>query len=164
MSGNSGGVLGAIARSSDTGWLKQCADHNAKLGNIEIAEAAKQRVRDVELAKALKVVQGTDTLEGRVMESLRVYRELLKHKHGRNQTAGYTERDIKNLGPKGALIKTIRSGKKTDGLKNLKDEGRLDCSYEQIAIDFADELPEDVVDQARKTLLELDLRGMNGLS
>lgn len=110
----------------------------------------------MELAKALKVVRGTNTLEGRITESLRVYRELLKHKHGRNQAAGYTERDIKNLGLKGALIKTIRSGKKTDGLRNLQHQRRLDCSYEQIAIDFADELPEDVVDQARKTLLELD--------
>src|ERR1035441_6996550 len=98
MSGNSSGILGAIARSSDTGWLKQCADYNAKLGKIDIAEAAKQRIRDVELAKALEVVQGTNTLEGRIMESLRVYRELLKHKHGRNQAAGYTERDIKKLG------------------------------------------------------------------
>ncbi len=158
MSGNSGGVLDAIMRSSDTRWLKQCADHNAKLGNIEVAETARQRIRDVELAKALKVVQGANTLEGRVMESLRVYRELLKHKHGRNQAAGYTERDIRNLGPKGAFIKTIRSGRKTDGLKSLKDQGRLDCSYEQIAIDFATELPEDVVNQARNTLLELNRR------
>lgn len=40
--------------------------------------------------------------------------------------------------------------------QTLKDHGRLDCSYEQIAIDFADELPEDVVNQARKALLELE--------
>src|ERR1043165_8455816 len=126
MAVNSDGVLRAIAQSSDTGWLKQCAAHNDKLGNIEIAASARQRLRDVELVVALKVVQGQNTLDGRVMESLRIYRELLKHKHGRNQAAGYTERDIKNLGPKGALIKTILSGKKTDGLRNLKDRGRLD--------------------------------------
>lgn len=155
MSGRNG-VLGAIAQSSDIEWLKRCADHNIKSGNLKVAEAANQRLRDVELANALKFVQGTDTLEERIMESLRVYRALLKHKHGRNQAAGYTERDIKKLGPKDALIKTIRSGKKTEGLKNLKNHGRLDCSYEQIAIDFASELPDDVVDQARKTLLDLN--------
>lgn len=149
-------VLRAIAGSSDTGWLKQCRDHNAKLGNLEVVEAAKSRIRDVELAKALKVVQGANTLEGRIMESLRVYREVLKHKHGRNQAAGYTERDIRKLGPKDALIKTIRGGKKTGGFENLRARDRLDCSYEQIAIDFADELPVDVVDQARKTLIELE--------
>jgi hypothetical protein len=156
MAANGDGVLRAIAQSSDTGWLRQCAAHNVQLGSIEIAESARQRLREVELAMALKRVQGQNTLDGRIMESLRIYRELLKHKHGRNQAAGYTERDIKNFGPKGALIKTIRSGKKTDGLRNLKDHGRLDCSYEQIAIDFADELPEDVVNQARKALLELE--------
>ncbi|HME23068.1 MAG TPA: hypothetical protein VKI44_17340 [Acetobacteraceae bacterium] len=156
MSGSNSGVLGAIARSSDIEWLKKCSEHNTKLGNLEIVEAAKQRIRDVDLAQALKVVQGANTLEGRIMESLRVYREVLKHKHGRNQAAGYTERDIRNLGPRCALIKTIRTGKKTDGLKNLREWGRLDCSYEQIAIDFADELPKDVVDQARKTLAALD--------
>ena len=74
MSGNNSGILEAIARSSDTGWPKQCHDHNAKLSNLEVVEAAKHRIRDVELAKALKVVQGANTLEGRITESLRVYR------------------------------------------------------------------------------------------
>ena len=74
MSGNNSGILEAIARSSDTGWSKQCHDHNAKLSNLEVVEAAKHRIRDVELAKALKVVQGANTLEGRITESLRVYR------------------------------------------------------------------------------------------
>jgi hypothetical protein len=158
MSGSNSGVLKAIARSSDMGWLKQCCDHNAKLGNLQVVEAAKHRIRDVELAKALKVAQGASTLEGRIIESLRVYREVFKHKYGRNQPTGHTERDIRDLGPKDALINTIRGRKKTDGLKNLRDRGRLDCSYEQIAIDFAGELPEDVVDQARKALIELDKR------
>jgi hypothetical protein len=147
MTGGNSGVLGAIARSSDLGWLKECGAHNVKLCNLEVVQATKQHIRDVELAKALKVVQGTNTLEGRIMESLRVYREVLTHEHGRNQAAGHTERDIRKLGPRDALIKTIRTGKKTG---NLRDRGRLDCSYEQIAIDFGDELPEDVVDQARK--------------
>ena len=87
-------------------------------------------------------------------ESLRVYRELLKHKHGRNQAAGYTEREIRQYGPRDALIRTIRRGKKTDGLKLLAANDRLDCAYEQIAIDHADEMPEDVVERARQTLTE----------
>jgi len=149
-------VFGATRDSFDTTWLKQCGDHNARSGNSDIAAAAYQRIRDVELAKALHIKQGANTLEDRVMESLRVYRAVLKHKHGRNQSAGYTERDIKKFGPKEALIKTIRTGRKTDGLKNLRDQGRLDCSYEQIAIEFAEDLPEDVVAQARKTLAEQD--------
>jgi hypothetical protein len=91
-----------------------------------------------------------------VFESVRVYRELFKHKHGRRQAAGYTEREIRQYGPREALIRTIRRGKKTDGLKLLAEHDRLDCAYEQIAIDHAHEMPEDVVQRARETLAEIE--------
>jgi hypothetical protein len=59
------------------------------------------------------------------------------------------------LGPREALIRTIRRGKKTEGLLRLAEHDRLDCAYEQIAIDFATEMPEDVVIRAKKTLAEI---------
>ena len=145
----------AIARSSDRVWLKRCRDHNIGLGQKAIVERVEQRLRDLDLGDALKMRLEAETLEARVYESLRVYREILKHKHGRNQAAGYTEREIKQKTPRGALIDTIRRGKKTDGLRQLAEFDRLDCSYEQIAVDFAHELPEDVVERARQTLDEL---------
>jgi len=89
-----------------------------------------------------------------------VYRELLKYKHGRNQAAGYTEREIRKYGPREALIRTIRRGKQTDGLKLLAQHGRLDCAYEQIAIDHAHELPEDVVARARQTLAQIETQAV----
>ena len=49
----------------------------------------------------------------------------------------------------------MRSGKVTDGLRALQMVGRLDCSYEQIALDFAADMPEEVVEQARATLAGL---------
>jgi hypothetical protein len=149
-------LLDAISKSADLPWLVQCREFNKSKGNTAVAEAADKRVRDLQLGAALRMREGDGTLEGRVLESLRVYREMLRHKHGRNQAAGYTERDIKKHGPTGALIATIRRGKKTDGLKVLESFGRLDCSYEQIAVDFASQLPEDVVEKARKMLAELD--------
>jgi hypothetical protein len=149
-------MLAAIAKSTDVSWLAQCRDFNKLKGNDVVAQAADKRGRDLQLAAALKMNACDGTLEGRIMESLRVYREMLKHKHGRNQAAGYTERDIKKHGPTGALIATIRREKRTDGLTVLQSFGRLDCSYEQIAVDFASELPDDVVEQARKMLAELD--------
>jgi hypothetical protein len=118
-------------------------------------EAVNERLRYLDLQDALRLRTTADSVEERVIESVRVYRALLKHKHGRNQAAGYTEREIKQYGPREALIRTIRRGKKTDGLKTLAENDRLDCAYEQIAIDFATELPEDVVDRARKTLAEV---------
>jgi hypothetical protein len=119
-----------------------------------VVEAAKRRLRDLDLHDALRVKPEAHSVEERVLESVRVYRELLKHKHGRNQAAGYTEREIRRYGPREALIRTIRRGKKTDGLKSLAEHDRLDCSYEQIAIDHAHEMPEDVVAQAQKTLAD----------
>jgi hypothetical protein len=148
-------LLAAIARSTDVPWLTQCRDFNKAKGNTDVAEAVDKRIRDVKLGAALQMGEGDGTLDGRVLESLRVYREMLKHKHGKNQAAGYTERDIKTHGPTGALIATIRRGKKTDGLKALASFGRLDCSYEQIAVDFAVELPDDVVAKAKLMLAEL---------
>lgn len=145
-------LIEAINASSDLGWLRGCVAHNCKTGNKAVASAAEARIRDLELAKALNVKAGGDTLEGRVLEALRVYREILKHKHGRNQPAGYTERAIKNHGPKGALLTALKSGKPTDGLMRLVEYDRLDCSYEQIAVDFASELPADIVEKAKRTL------------
>jgi hypothetical protein len=147
--------LAAIAKSSDRSWLEQCRDHNTKLKRSNIVEAVNERLRYLDLQDALRLRTTADSVEERVIESVRVYRALLKHKHGRNQAAGYTEREIKQYGPREALIRTIRRGKKTDGLKTLAENDRLDCAYEQIAIDFATELPEDVVDRARKTLAEV---------
>src|SRR5260370_10778035 len=112
-------LLTAIACSSDRKWLEQCRDHNARLGKKNIVEATKQRLRDLDLHDALRVKPEAHRVEERVFESVRVIRELLKHKHGRNQAAGYTEREIRQYGPREALIRTIRRGKKTDGLKML---------------------------------------------
>ena len=60
----------------------------------------------------------------------------------------------KQYGTRDALMRTIRRGKKTDGLKLLAEHNRLDCAYEQIAIDHVRGLPDDVVERARRTLAE----------
>lgn len=144
----------AIAKSSDRKWMNSCRAHNLKLGNKEVVAAVDQRLRDLNLNEALRRRTDVNTIEERVAESVRVYRELLRHKHGRRQAAGCTEREIRDYGEREALIRTIRRGKKTDGLKLLAQHDRLDCAYEQIALDHADELPEDVVKQARQTLAD----------
>ena len=149
-------LLEAIALSSDQFWLETCRDHNARLGRKEIVEAVRKRLQDLKLRQGLDFRPVSNSIEERVIESVRVYRELLKHKHGRNQAAGYTEREIRQYGPREALIRTIRRGKKTDGLKLLAQHDRLDCAYEKIAIDYSHDLPEDVVRIAQQTLANLD--------
>ncbi len=154
-SSNVENLLSAIAHSWDRAWLEQCRDHNRKLERREVVEAAQQRLRYLELQDALRVKPNANTIEQRVIETVRIYRALLKHKHGRNQAAGYTEREIRKYGPREALIRTIRRGKKTEGLWTLAEHDRLDCAYEQIAIDFATEMPEDVVNRAKQILAEV---------
>jgi hypothetical protein len=148
-------LFAAIAKSSDQSWLKQCRDHNLRLGKRNIVEAVNRRLLEVQLHDALRIKPQSNSVEERVAESVRVYRELLKFKHGRNQAAGYTEREIRRYGPREALIRTIRRGRQTDGLRLLAAHGRLDCAYEQIAIDYASEMPQDVVDRARQLLAEV---------
>jgi hypothetical protein len=106
MNGNLDNLLKAIAHSPDRAWLKQCRDHNAKLGGRN--EATEQRLRYLDLLDALKMRLGAHTLEERILESVQVYRALLKRKHGRDQAAAYIEREIKQHGPREALIRTIR--------------------------------------------------------
>src|SRR5260370_1208102 len=96
-------LLKAIERSSDRAWLERCRSHNAKLGRKEVVNAANQRLRDLDLEDALRIKPNAHTVEERVRESVRVYRELLKHKHhGKNQPAGYTEKEIRTHGPREA--------------------------------------------------------------
>ena len=147
-------LFDAIASSTDRAWLQRCRDHNAALGRQDVVEATKNRLRDLDLQDALRMRPAAHSVEDRVLESVRVYRELAKHKHGRSQAAGYNEREIRQYGPREALIRTIRRGKKTDGLKLLEEHNRLDCAYEQIAIDFAHEMPEDIVELARRMLAQ----------
>ena len=145
-------LLARIEESTDRQWLKTSREHNARLGKKDVAQAVDRRLRDLNLRDALRIRPEAHTIEARVFESLRVYRALLEHKHGRRQAAGYTEREIKEYGAREALIRTMRRGRQTDGLKLLAEHERLDCAYEQIAIDHADEMPEDVVEKARELL------------
>lgn len=146
-------LLAIIAKSVDREWLATCRAHNLKPGkSATVAEATALRLRDLDLNAALAQMGASTTLEGRVDEALRVYREILKHKHGRNQAAGYTERAIRDHGPHGAILVALQEGKKTSGLRQLAEADRLDCSYEQIAIDFADDFPPDVIERAKLNL------------
>jgi hypothetical protein len=148
-------LFAAVSGSSNRDWLERCRAHNAALGRREVVQAVDRRLADLALQQALHIRPEAHSVDERVYESVRVYEALLKHKHGRKQPAGYTRREIKQHGPLEALIRTIRRGKATDGLKLLAEHDRLDCAYEQIAIDHQDEMPEDVVERARQLLAQV---------
>jgi hypothetical protein len=81
-----------------------------------------------------------------------------------NQPSTYTEREIRQKGARGALIDTVMRGRDTAGLKLLAEFDRLDCSYEQIAVDFAEELPKEVLEKAHETLARFKEQQVAGLS
>jgi len=146
-------LLDRISQSSEPDWLVTCRDHNAKLGRRHIADAAHRRLLDVEFREAISLKPNASDFEARIEEAVRVYEECLKVKHGRKQAAAYTRRSIRDHGYREALIRTVRK-KQSAGLELLAAHDRLDCSYEQIALDFAksENLPEDVIEQAGRTL------------
>ena len=59
-------LLAARASSSDRAWLKQCRDHNARLGRQNGVEAAERRLRDLDLHDALRVRPEAHSVEERV--------------------------------------------------------------------------------------------------
>ena len=150
-------LLSGIVKSTDERWLLQCRDFNRRK-RPEVVDAVNKRLSELELLASLKLKPGAGaTLEDRVAEGLRVYEALLKAKHGKGQPAGYLRRSIKNNGPREALVRTLRTHPHGDsmGFELLARHDRLDCSSEQIALDFASELPADVVEIARRTLADL---------
>ena len=85
-------LVATIERSSERAWLTRCSEYNANLGKKIVVDAVARRLRDLDLHDALRARPEAHSVEERVGESLRVYRELLKHKHGRNQAAGVNTR------------------------------------------------------------------------
>jgi hypothetical protein len=149
-------ILLAIARSRDSGWLKQALDFNKQKGNKAVVDAASARLRDLAFEAALRRQSAATDLASRVEEALRVYEALLSHRAGAPRRAGYTRRARTARGPIGMVAHIVMSGRATEGLGVLAEYERLDCSFEQIAIDCADELPsesrEEIVAKAKKML------------
>ena len=106
-------LLSAIAQSKDRTWLTRCGDYNLREGRNDVATAVDQRLRQLEFDASIKARVDAKTVEDRVKELLRVYRALLKLKHGRNQAAGYssarfasTDTARRSSGPSGAASAT----------------------------------------------------------
>lgn len=98
-----------------------------------------QDLKDLERINRVRITvgnrQGPLDFEGRVAEALRVMEELLYFKNGRRLQAGYTRRSLEKNGPV-ETIKRIIAKKDLAGLRMLADRDRLDCAFEQIALDY----------------------------
>lgn len=135
-------ALTFIAGCTDKKKLRQLRTNVAAHGYPELIAAVDDRIGDLNrgaLSSALGVRMDNGTLIGRVWESVRIYEELLQHKHGRQQRASRTRAAIARHGEMEAVRRTVATGKASTGLALLNAHNRLDCSYEQIVLDFPNE-------------------------
>ena len=145
-----------IGRSEDKEWLVRFRHNMVKENALDIVAALDRRL--VALSEeALRLSVGSSrsslSLADRVEEALRVYELFLVHKHaGKRIRAGYSRRMITVLGPKGAVERTVMKSASSTGFDLLRQFNRLDCSYEQIVIDFPDEFGPEVVLKAQHNL------------
>lgn len=134
----------SINTSADVNWLTSFRARMITAGVSEIVTAIDKRLVAIEEMKFRKSVAESSiaglNLQQRVWESVRVYELFLARKHnGKNIKASRTRDMIKRLGEKEAAARTVRTQETSTGLETLAEYDRLDCSYEQIILDFPNE-------------------------
>jgi hypothetical protein len=81
--------------------------------------------------------EGTPDFDGRVQEAIRVVEALYSIRNGKPSFASRTKQSFKRHGTVEALRRVIAK-KDSPGLRILVENDRLDCAFEQIALDFPD--------------------------
>ncbi len=84
---------------------------------------------------AIRTREGTGDFEGRVAEAIRVVEALYSQKNGKATRASRTRQSIARHGAVEALRRVIAK-RDSPGLRILAEHDRLDCAFEQIALDF----------------------------
>ena len=141
-------LAGRAAKKVELDDLIKAARREATPGQVSPLKDIEQRNR---FRLAIVTKEGLADFEGRVAEALRVLEASLSLKNNRRQAAGYTRRSLRDNGPVEALRKVIAKRDST-GLRTLAEYGRLDCSFEQIALDFPEHFNPETLAIARETL------------
>lgn len=130
--------------------IARLAQKAAKAGELEITIATARRAATPEQLAELKIIErknlyrlavarreGTSDFEGRVQEALRVVEALYSMKNGKPTRASRSRQSIARHGTAEALRRIIAK-RDSPGLRVLADNDRLDCAFEQVALDFPD--------------------------
>jgi hypothetical protein len=156
-------AIASIHTSNNEAWLRGFRDRMVPGGEFEIVAAIDTRLAELEEIKFRKgissIIVGLNLPE-RVRETVRVYEAFLARKHGKNIRATRTNAMIERWGEKEAVRRTVSNLDMSNGLELLAKYGRLDCSYEQIILDFPHEFDAPLRAKARANLdrLPADLR------
>jgi hypothetical protein len=144
---NSEQAIQNIKVSNDRNWLLGFRDRIGTEGQPEIVSAIDHRLTELaeqELRRKVGRALGTEaSLMERVQEALRVYQEGLNAKHGRCQPASRLRPMIEKWGEGETVRRLVTTHDKSTGLDLLDKIGRLDCAFEQIILDFANEYDND---------------------
>ena len=127
--------------------IARLAQKATKVGELEITIATARRGAAPGQLAELKLIErqnyyrlaitrheGTADFEGRVQEALRVVEALYSIKNGEPTRAGRTRQSLARHGTGRRII----AKRDSPGLRVLAENGRLDCAFEQIALDFPD--------------------------
>ena len=96
----------------------------------------------------------SDPLVHDFYETLAAYEQLLTEKNGRTTAASRTRQKIDNKGIHQSLIEWTRGKAETNGFKLLVEKGLPEFTGEYLVVRYADRFPNDVVELARKRLME----------
>ena len=138
-----------IAKEVDPRKLQNVMDNNAKEGgNEELWELAFRR--KAELAGQ----NYDDPLERDFWSMIEVYEILLYEEHEKNVKASRTRQKINNKGFMQCLIDWAKSPQSTQGFQTLIKRKLHDLTGEYLVLKYADRFDKEVVEAARKRLLD----------
>jgi hypothetical protein len=146
-------TISGIEMSEDEAWLKE-----ARLQLTALIEAIDARLAKLKFHNSIASVPVGLNLGERVWETVRVYEAYLALKHRKNVRATRTRQMIAKWGEKEAVRRTVHNMQTSSGLELLAKYNRLDCSYEQIILDFSKEFDLALRLKAKRNLDQLPVR------
>lgn len=126
------------------------------LGAAEVVQAIDRRMDQLAAEEArltIGVTPANLSVTERVHEAVRVLEALRAYQDGgRRHPASRTRKMIKERGEIGAVRQTVMTHHTSQGLEDLAAQGRLDCAFEQIILDFPESFDQAAVTKARANL------------
>jgi hypothetical protein len=161
---NKTAAAAAIADTQDVVWLrhfgegleraaKGMEDSDREIKNLRdmIAARCAELAKDALRAKIKSPIAGATFID-RFNYALAVYEDCLSLAKGKRTSAGRTRQMIKKLGEAETVRHIVASMTTSSGLATLVEFGRLDCSFEQLVIDFPSEFDAALSAKAEKNL------------
>lgn len=124
----------AATRDSELDSAIASASRGATPEQLKVLKAIERENR---FRLAIRRHEGTPDFDGRVQEARRVVELLFSIRNGKPTHLSRTKPSFTRHGPVEA-IRRIIAKRDSPGLRILADNNRLDCAFEQIALDFPD--------------------------